>query len=262
MLAAVACVVAGGPLFADGLRALRLRRLLAGLAPSVPHASTEGFVHLTGHVALESPLFSPLSMRPCAGFQLEVRAGDATIGGRMGQYRGFRLVHPSADAFVEGAPGVWRLPVTAEREVKAGEAVSANLAALLDHDVTLRWLRARKAPMHIVERSLEAGARVEVMGFARSAHAHAVQEPQWLALTGTDGGPHAAAPAPPADRPRLRIGSHDPLDLQVVGEGGPGADALAPPRWRALGALLGPALSLAGLVYLAHAVEATMGARF
>jgi hypothetical protein len=36
----------------------------------------------------------------------------------------------------------------------------------------------------------------------------------------------------------------------------------APSRWRALGALVGPLLSLAGLLYLAHAAEATLAGRF
>jgi hypothetical protein len=263
MLAAVACVVAGGPLFADGLRALRLRRLLSGLVPGAARPGSHGFVRLAGHVALESPLFSPLSQRPCAGYQLEVRAADGSVAGRVGEFRGFKLVSDGCDAFVEAAGGEWTMPVTAERNVAAGEQVSANMAALLDRDVTLRWLRDRRAPMRIVERSVEAGTRVEVLGHARaSAAAESAEVEELLAATGTDGAAFAAALDRVQPRPNLRIAALDPLELRVVANGEVHPENFAPPRWRAFGAVLGPVLSLAGLVYLAHAAEATIGGRF
>jgi hypothetical protein len=61
--------------------------------------------------------------------------------------------------------------------------------------------------------------------------------------------------------PSLRLTSADPLDLRVVATGEFDPAALAPPAWRELGALLGPLLSLAGLMYLAHAARATLGGR-
>lgn len=261
MVAAAACVVAGGPLFASGLRALRQRRLLASLAPALAAPGVNGFVQLVGTVALESPLFSPLSMKPCAGYVLEVHATDVPMSGRVGQRRGFRLVSGECDAFVEDSHGTWALPVTAERSVAAGEQVSANMAALLDQDETLRWLRARRAPLHIVERALEAGVRVEVIGNARSAGepAAAVAEP--LAATGTDGSVAVVA-AEPADRPRLRITGGEPLELHVVADGSASPLRFAPSPWAATGALLGPLLALAGLVYLARAAEVTLAGRF
>lgn len=261
MLAAVACVVAGGPLFASGLRALRQRRLLAGLAPELAEPGSHGFVQLVGTVALESPLFSPLSQKPCAGYVLEVHATDVPMSGRVGQRRGFRLVSGACNAFVEDSRGEWALPVTAERSVAAGEQVSANMAALLDQDETLRWLRARRAPLHIVERSLEAGARVEVIGNARSVDELVAASAELLAATGTDGAAVAAVPEP-ADRPRLRVTGNDAIELHVVADGSASPMRFAPSRWRAAGALLGPALSLAGLVYLAHAAESTIAGRF
>ena len=261
MLAAVACVVAGGPLFASGLRALRQRRVLAGLAPALAEPRSHGVVQLVGTVALESPLFSPLSMRPCAGYVLDVHATDMPMGGRVGQRRGFKLVSGECDAFVEDARGEWVMPVTGERTVAAGEKVSANMAALLDQDETLRWLRERRAPLHIVERSLEAGASVEVIGNARSADEDSVAVTEVLAATGTDGAAFAAAPEP-ADRPRLRVTGGDPLELHVVADGTASPLRFAPSRWRTIGALAGPLLTLAGLVYLVHAAEATIAGRF
>lgn len=260
MLAAAACVVAGGPLFASGLRALRQRRLLAGLSPALAGPGTNGLVQLVGTVALESPLFSPLSQRPCAGYELVVRATDTNMSGRVGQRRGFRLVSGECDAFVEDSRGAWVLPVTAERAVAAGEQISANMAALLDQDETLRWLRVRRAPLHIVERSLAAGARVEVIGVARS-NAPALPYVARLEATGTDGAAFADPPEP-ADRPRLHVTGHEALDLHVVADGSASALRFAPSGWRMIGAALGPLLSLTGLLYLAHAAETTIAGRF
>lgn len=260
MLLAAACVVAGGPLFASGLSALRRRRMLAGIAPALAEPGSHGLVQLVGTVALESPLFSPLSMKPCAGYLLDVHATDMPMGGRVGQRRGFKLVSGACDAFVEDSRGEWAMPVTAERTVAAGEQVSANMAALLDQDETLRWLRERRAPMHIVERSLEAGARVEVIGNARSVEDAAAAERVLLAATGTDGG--TVAVAEPAERPRLRVTGADPLELHVVADGSPSPLRFAPSRWLVLGTLAGPLLTLAGLVYLARAAQATIVGRF
>lgn len=262
MLAAVACVVAGGPLFASGLRALRRRRVLANLSPALAEPASHGFVQLVGTVALESPLFSPLSMKPCAGYVLDVSATDVPMAGRVGQRRGFKLVSGGCDAFVEDSPGDWALPVTAERTVAAGEQVSANMAALLDQDETLRWLRERRAPLHIVERSLEAGARVEVIGRARTVGVDAVvvAEAGTLAATGTDGLVVEAAPEPPG-RPRLRVAGADPIGLHVVADGSASPMRFAPSRWAVAGAIAGPLLTLAGLAYLAWAAEQTLAGR-
>ena len=265
MLAATACVVGGGPLFANGLRALRQRRLLASLSPALAEPRADGFVHVVGTVALESPLFSPLSQRPCAGYELEVRASDGTVRGRVSQHRGFRLVSGECDAFVEEAGSRWVMPITAERKVAAGEKVSANMAALLDRDVNLRWLRARRVPMHIIERSIDAGANVEVIGCARSVESGAVEaadfEMEELAATGTDGGPVAVSHIPRPERPRLHLSGAEPLELCVVADGSVSPMRFAPSQWRALGTLVGPLLALAGLIYLAHAADATLAGR-
>jgi hypothetical protein len=257
-----ACVVGGGPLFAEGLRA-RASALLA--LPVLAEPRTNGFCAWSARSRREPA--SPLSQRPCAGYQLEVRVSDGSVRGRVGQQRGFRLVSGECDAFVEEAGSEWVMPVTAERKVAAGEKVSANMAALLDRDANLRWLRARRVPAHIVERSIEAGANVEVIGCARSVEteaslAEAVAEAEMLAATGTDGAAFAVATPPRADRPSLRLASAEPLVLHVVADGSVSPMRFAPSRWRVAGALAGPILSLAGLLYLAHAAEATLAGRF
>jgi hypothetical protein len=45
------------------------------------------------------------------------------------------------------------------------------------------------------------------------------------------------------------------LDFVLVSDAAPVADQLVMSRWRTLGLLLGPALSLTGLLYLAHAAD-------
>src|SRR5690242_21630680 len=111
VLAATAGVVAGGPLFADGLRTLRLRRALARLVerPLTPDAS--GLVLVGGRVALESPLFSPLAGRPCAGYVLDVRGEGTRVGARIESRRDFRLVADGASARVRPGEARWSPPV-------------------------------------------------------------------------------------------------------------------------------------------------------
>jgi len=70
---AATLVVTGAPIFGAGLRALRLRRRLRRLTRPELSYEADGFAHLWGRVALESPLVGPLSSQPCAGFVLEVR---------------------------------------------------------------------------------------------------------------------------------------------------------------------------------------------
>lgn len=266
MFAAVACVAAGGPLFTDGLRALRVRRLLASLAASAPEPGHHGFVRFAGEVALESPLFSPLSQRPCAAYELEVHALDGSACGRVRQARAFKLVAGGVEALVQAADARWNMPVTAERDVAAGEQISANMAALLEGEATLRWLRDRRAPMRIVERSVAAGVHVEVFGQARpveSVELAVAEAEQVLAATGTDGVVVTAGPEPrgAAARPQVEVVAAEPLDVFVHAAGGDAARALAPEPWRAWGAVGGPLLSFAGLLYLAHAIDASIAGR-
>ena len=79
ILLAGGLVVAGAPLFAMGRRALVLRRVLGSLAERPLGRDLSGWVHVRGRVALLSPLFAPLSGRPCAGFKLEVSATTSAL---------------------------------------------------------------------------------------------------------------------------------------------------------------------------------------
>ena len=141
---AVGAVVAGAPLFSDGLRALRLRRRLRRLAGASAPAEAGGFRHLEGTVALESPLFAPLSARPCAAFRLEVHAEGAPIARTVGERSGrSACVTRDGVAHVEADGARWALPRTAEREVAADQALSGTLARLLERAPEARLVAPR-----------------------------------------------------------------------------------------------------------------------
>jgi len=260
MLVAIACVVAGGPWFADGLRALRLRRLLARLRERPLDADCAGLVQVRGQVALESPLFAPLSSRRCAGFVLDVHGVGIHVGGQVRELREFQLHSPDGSARVEALGGRWQLPVTAEREFGPGEPLTENLATLFERSAELRWLKGRGVKLRVVERALESGATASVIGFARAGMAVPVAGID-LARTGTDGNVVLQEIVSERVAPSLHIGPADTLDLLVVGDRLPEPRRLEPPRWRTLGAILGPALCLAGLLYLAHAAGQSMAGR-
>jgi hypothetical protein len=259
MLAAIACVVAGGPWFADGLRALRLRRLLASLRERPLNANLNGLVQIRGRVALESPLFSPLSARPCAGFLLEAVGEGIPSGGAVRELRPFRLVSDEGSALVAAEAGDWQLPVTAERILKPGDALSAHLTALLHGNAEMQWLLGRGVTFRLVERALESGAAACVTGFARASSV-VVALPVPLAATGTDGASFAWGSAP-ASTPDVTVGGEDALDLLVVSDRVPEPAKLWPSRWRTLGVVLGPSLALTGLLYLAHAADTMLAGR-
>src|SRR2546421_11921627 len=61
---AAAAVVAGAPLFNDGLRAFRLRRKLRAIEPTSLRDLPGGFVYVPGRGGLQKPPFSPLSRPP------------------------------------------------------------------------------------------------------------------------------------------------------------------------------------------------------
>src|SRR5438067_7326834 len=90
LVLAAGAVVIGAPLFSEGLRALRLRRRLTRLQACAPASGLAGLVHVRGRVALESPLFAPLSARPCAGWQLEVHGIGAPVARTAEVRRPFR----------------------------------------------------------------------------------------------------------------------------------------------------------------------------
>ena len=252
MLAAAACVIAGGPWFADGLRALRRRRALLALTAQDGRGLHEGTVLAHGVVGLESPLFAPLSARPCAGFVLELRSPRAGMVGRVSETRSFRLATPEGVALVEAKGARWDLKITEERTIGSSRELSENVATLLSRTPETRWLVARGGDLVLTERALHAGARAGVLGTARRTMAQAVAPSAQLARTGTNG-PDYVVEAGVAATPTWTVGVSEALDPCVVSDRDPSPAALAPSVWRTLGAVLGPALALAGLLQLAHA---------
>lgn len=183
---AALAVAGGAPLFSDGLRAFRLRRQFERLNERPLAEEPIGFVHTRGRVLLDSPLFSPLTGRPCAGFRLEVEGrglGRATV---IEERRPFRLVSGETSARVMGAAGRWVVSETGRREVEPGEVLTENLAALLSRSPDVLLLRTRGVPMIITERALFAGAESHVIGHARHARPYELPPELELMRTGTD----------------------------------------------------------------------------
>ncbi len=257
MLTAVACVVAGGPWFADGLRAVRHRRLFAALRRRREDGLREGLVLAHGRVELESPLFAPLSQRPCAGFVLEVRGEDGVLAGSVRETRAFRLACDQGDVSVDGDDDDWRLGIAQERRVDSAAGLSANVTALLDRTAELRWLKSRGGPLLLIERVLLAGSEGFAVGVAQRVGV-AIADTAVVARTGTDDAPVSMM----TDVSAWRLVAPMALEHCVVSDREPEPMRLAPPRWRTLGALLGPALALVGLLELAHAAGRAMSGGF
>jgi hypothetical protein len=252
---AVACVVVGGPWFADGLRALRARRALRALPPEAGNELHPGPLHVHGRVVLESPMFAPLSGRPCARWELHVRDARGMFVGRVAEERDFLLETEAGVAQVTtGAE--WRLAITDERAYASTSELSENLSAQLERAPELRWLKARGSSVIIVERALFAGSEAHVLGAGLRG---AVQwhERTELARTGTDDVAWEESLVEPETE--WHIGPCNDLEHCIVSDRALAPRRLAPPAWRANGAILGPALALAGLLELADAAGRGVG---
>jgi len=270
---AAAAVAAGAPLFSDGLRALRLRRLMPHLREVALGGATSGLVHVRGAVRLESPLFSPLSSAPCAGFRLEVRGAGSPVARGLDVFRPFRISSGGWSAQVRGTKVRWVLSETATREVAPDQPLTQNLASLLRRVPEALWLRRSGVTLRLTERALLEGAECHVVGCARGGYEMEIAEELDLARTGTDdaapapvfsalargrafAGPAASGPAlPAAPGSDLRIDSGEHLDFLLVSDRPPEPRHLAVARLRVAGVAIGPLLSLAGMLYLANAAD-------
>lgn len=253
LLAAIACVAGGGPLFAFGLRALRSRRAFARLREEPLSAELSGLVRVSGTVGLDSPLFAPLSNQPCAGFTLIADAEGTRIRGIVRQQRTFLLEGAPCGVRVEAAEHPWRLAMTAQRRIAAGEPVSERLAELFEASPELRWLRRSGMALRLSEHALLPHARVHVLAHARVVASDAVLGEDVSMRTGTDDG--RMTPFTSSARSNDLVLSDEGHAPCAVADSAAMLDASAPPRWQAAGALLGPLVTMAGLLYLAHAAE-------
>ena len=259
LVLAAAAVALGAPMFSDGLRALRLRRHFAKLEREPLTPSTNGFAHVRGLVALESPLFSPLAALPCAGFVLEIEGERTALRRVVEVRRNFRLVDQGIAARVPGAAGRWDIQTGATRRVAADEPLSENLAALIGQVPEAMWLRERGVALLLRERVLGAGTVCHVVGTVRSADSLVYAEGVSVVRTGTDDLPvEVAAPegriagGAPAE---LAIHSGEHLDFLLVSDREPDRERLRISGLRAMGVVLGPALTLSGMLYLAAVAD-------
>jgi hypothetical protein len=266
-VAMAATAVAGGaPLFSEGLRVLRLRRSLSRLTERSLRDLPEGFAHVSGRVALESPLFAPLSGKPCAGFVLEVGTAERGRVAMIAERRPFRLVSEGVVARVAGDRGHWQLTPGTARLITSDEAFSERMAQLIDRSPEAAWLRRSGASLAVIERVLPAGASCHVVGSIHGARRVVAMTEAAAARTGTDdlpvsggvtrtvdllGGSRAAF----AVEPDLSIDEGGSLEYLYVSDAAPGALDRAQPAWKLIGLGLGPILSLTGLLYLANAAD-------
>jgi len=251
---AAALVVAGAPLFSGGLRVLRLRRHLARLSERPLAELPTGFVLVRGRVTLDSPLVAPISGRPCAGFRIEVRG--AGVSAKVEERRPFRLAADDVTARVFAAEGSWDVAMSAERSFAPGESPSENLCALMDRSPEAAWIRRSRAAFTIVERALVVSHECFVIGQARQARPFELPAEAEMLRTGTDDVPMAATASRFwSSEPDLWIGTDGHLDFLRISDQAPEPRALLPAPWRVVGVVLGPFLSLFGLLYLASAAD-------
>jgi hypothetical protein len=250
-LAAIA-VIAGAPLFSDGIRSLRLARAFRSLRPTRVADAPGGLAHVRGRVILESPLFSPLSGTACAGFRLEVRGPRGRVARPIEQFRPFRILDTGVLAHVEPAGSRCRLSEGARRELKPGDSPSRNLAGLLEQVPEVSWLLRSGASLVLVERVLAAGAEAHVVGTLRRSRITELHPEASLARTGTD---DAATFAAQDAEPECWIDSGDHLNYLLVSDREPEPREFRISPLRIAGCFVGPALSLAGLLVLADAAD-------
>jgi hypothetical protein len=261
LLCAAAAAASGAPLFSDGLRALRLRREFARLRDADLGQAFDGFGEVHGRVALESPLFAPLSGRPCAGFRLEIRVAGSRTMSVVEENRSFQLASGNRTARVVTEGARWELPVSAERDFTPADVPSDRVTSLISQVPEMASARNAGATLHLVERALVSGSICHVIGMVHQGQVVAIErKPAARLRTGTDDLPVDLDRARPDlfevhAEPDLSIDRGGQLDFLLVSDRRPEPTRFAPPLWRIAGVMLGPALSLAGLIYLAGALD-------
>ena len=254
LVLATAAVIGGARLFSAGLHASRLRRQLVRVRPTAfPDAPDGDFAQLSGAVALESPMFGPISGVPCAGYDLDVRGVGAPVRCIVSERRPFRLEGEDGSVEVPDAIGSWEVGITADREIGADEGISTRLAALLARAPETLWWRRAGGRLHITERALRAGATCHVVGRVHVAHSIPVEGAAETLRTGTD---DAIAWAPGiAEGAQLVVGAGDHLGWMLVSDREPSPERLRVPGLHTLGLVVGPLLGLLGILYLASAAD-------
>jgi hypothetical protein len=258
-IAAAAAVAGGAPLFSEGLRALRIARLAVGLTERPLADRPTGFTGLSGQVALDSPLFSPLTHQPCAGFRLSVASHERGQIAAIEERRPFRIVAGDVSARIAGPVAHWRLSAGTRREIRADESLSAHLAALIERSAEASWLRRSGATLVFTEHLLAGGATAHVVGHVRQARPYEATERVW-ARTGTDDAVGAVTVSVRSDEPDLWIDEGGSLECLIVSDHPVHEVRLRHTRVRMLGLVIGPLLSLAGLLVLARLAERWMPA--
>lgn len=258
VLVAAVAVAVGVPLFGAGLRALRLRRVLGRVRPTPLEAAAPGVVQAHGRVALESPLFAPLSDQRCAGFRLEAEGVEVHAGRAIEDLRPFRLAGGGTVARVAATAARWDMPVTAERILEPDEPLTERLLALLSEMPEAAWLRQSGRRIRLTERALLSGAECHVIGqLARIGQVEWREEEVELARTGTDDRPITIGTliADTGDAPAAWIGPIDRTDWMHVSGAAVDPASLRTPARNLAALVAGPLLGLLGLLYLAAAAD-------
>jgi len=255
VMAGVAIAV-GAPWFSDGLRAVRLMRGLKGIRKRNLVDAGTGLQHVHGQVALESPLFSPLSGVPCAGYALDVADANGEHPSRIETLRPFRLVSRDATARVDADGARLLLKEGQHRVVAAHEALGSSLQALLDRVSDAEARRRRGESITLVERVLPAGAHAHVVGMVRHSMSPSAVAEIELRRTGTDDVVETTSTFIAAARePDLWINAGEHLQMLMVLDREPAASELRVAPARVSGILFGPLLTLAGMLFLAHLAD-------
>ena len=261
LLCAAVAAASGAPLFSDGLRALRLRREFAKLRDADLGQSFEGFGEVHGRVALESPLFAPLSGRPCAGFRLEIRVAGSRTMSVVEEHRSFLLSSGGRTARIVNENARWELPVSAERDFAPADLPSDRLTSWIERVPEMARARSTGVTLHLVERALHAGSICHVVGMVHGGPVIEIESMTEAAVlrTGTDDLPVEMEGVRDAlggqTEPDFSIDRGGHLDFLLISDRRPEPTRFAPPLWRIAGVMLGPVLSLAGLIYLAGALD-------